>query len=160
MTSTTLHCKRNWLLYGEPLLVGEYRTTIKSIRLVKTVSRKLSKLGSAVHVPSFWWRYCLRSYIEGYGIRKVLKFKPNLTRRFRENRHFILWPIWRSPDVAVGMLDSRDADLWRIPNTNKVRLITPALARRMYMYTYTETAYQTDCFQIKILPHVYYVYRD
>lgn len=61
-TMTTLPWKRYQPLLNRLLVVSEYRT-MKSVRLVKYVSKKFSPSGPLVHVPLFSWRNHLKKVI-------------------------------------------------------------------------------------------------
>jgi hypothetical protein len=132
----TLCWQRNSLLSGRPLLVTEYRPTIKSVRPVKPVSTNLAfHVGPLERVPLFskitcavlegtWLRSCLRHYAAS---RKVAVSIPN------EVIVFFNWPKFSSRIMALGSTQPQ-----RVPGIflgvkggRSVRLITtpPSVSR-------------------------------
>jgi hypothetical protein len=83
--------------YGSPRPVTEMALyTLYHRRLPLTTlpsKRNRPLLGTAlfveVSVPLSSLSYHLRSFIQGYGVHKLLKLNKNRYSRFRENRHFV-----------------------------------------------------------------------
>jgi hypothetical protein len=98
---TTLLRKRNLRSLSRPLLVAEYRTTMKYVRPVKPVSTESAFRVFKPPPPQCAYRYspgCYRgSFSYGDALHKLRKINQNRWSQFLEYHHFMFWGPSEAP---------------------------------------------------------------